>query len=133
MLPIDWHTLALQLVALWVIVASALAGRQGVASWWVWGLGSIGSWGHPLISLVLRRGERCVVAGLVFTGGVFAILIGKFIFDDYPYSGDEWSYVLQAEIFSHGRLHANSPAHPRFFDVWGMVNNGKFYAWAPPG
>jgi hypothetical protein len=73
------------------------------------------------------------VAGLVFTGGVFAVLIGQFIFDDYPYSGDEWSYFLQAEIFSQGRLHATSPAHPRFFDVWGMVNNGKFYAWAPPG
>ena len=37
------------------------------------------------------------------------------------------------EIFSRGRLQVDSPAHPRFFDVWAMVNNGKFYAWAPPG
>jgi hypothetical protein len=132
-LPIDWHTLALQLAALWVIVASALTGRQGGVKRGISGFSTIGSWGNRLVSLVLRWGERCVVAGLACTGGVFAILIGKFIFDDYPYSGDEWSYVLQAEIFSQGRLYANSPAHPRFFDVWGMVNNGKFYAWAPPG
>jgi hypothetical protein len=74
-----------------------------------------------------------VLSGFVLTAGVSAALIGKFIFCDYPYSGDEWSYFLQAEIFSQGRLHADSPAYPRFFDVWGMVNNGKFYAWAPPG
>jgi Dolichyl-phosphate-mannose-protein mannosyltransferase len=131
-LPIDWHTLELQLAALLVIVASALAGlgvTRRRTSWF----SARGSWRNRLAPLALRRGERFIMAGLVFTGGVFATLIGKFVFDDYPYSGDEWSYVLQAEIFSQGRLHANSPAHPRFFDVWGMVNNGKFYAWAPPG
>jgi Dolichyl-phosphate-mannose-protein mannosyltransferase len=132
-LAIDWLTLELQLAVLLVIVASALAGLWGVARQQISWLSTIGSWGKRLASLVLRWGERFVVAGLVFTCGVFAMFIGKFIFDDYPYSGDEWSYFLQAEIFSQGRLHASSPAHPRFFDVWGMVNNGKFYAWAPPG
>jgi hypothetical protein len=132
-LAIDWLTLELQLAALLVIVACALAGLWGVAKQRARGFSTIGSWGKRYTSPVLGWGEPFVVAGLVCTGGVFAILIGKFIFADYPYSGDEWSYFLQAEIFSRGRLHANSPAHPRFFDVWGMVNNGKFYAWAPPG
>jgi Dolichyl-phosphate-mannose-protein mannosyltransferase len=132
-LPIDWHTLALQLAALVVIVASTLAGFHRVTGRQIRSFSAIVSRRSHLVSLMLRCGERFVVAALVFTGGFCAILIGKFIFDDYPYSGDEWSYLLQAEIFSQGRLHANSPAHPRFFDVWGMVNNGKFYAWAPPG
>jgi dolichyl-phosphate-mannose-protein mannosyltransferase len=131
-LPIDWFTLELQLAALLVISVSALAGLQRVTRWRGW-FSALGSWRNRLASRVLGRGERFVVTGLVLTGGIFAILIGKLIFDDYPYSGDEWSYFLQAEIFSLGRLHTNSPAHPRFFDVWGMVNNGKFYAWAPPG
>jgi hypothetical protein len=29
--------------------------------------------------------------------------------------------------------HANSPAHPWFFDGWRMVNTGQCYAWAAPG
>jgi hypothetical protein len=132
-LPIDWPTLELQLAVLWVIVASALAGLQSIPRRRISWFNRIGSWGNHLSSRVLGGGERFVVVGLVLTGGVFAILIGKFVFYDFPYSGDEWSYVLQAEIFSQGHLHVNSPAHPRFFDVWGMVNDGKFYAWAPPG
>jgi hypothetical protein len=132
-LSIDWHTLDLQLAALWVIVAGALTARQGVTRRRMSCFSALSSWKNRLAPLVRRYGERCVVAGLAFAGGVCAILIGKFIFDDFPYSGDEWSYILQAEIFSQGRLHANSPAYPRFFDVWGVVNNGKLYAWAPPG
>jgi hypothetical protein len=131
-LPIDWHTLALQLAALLGIVASALTGLR-LAGWRTSRVSALGSWRNRLASLALRRGGQFVVASLVLTGGVFAVLIEKSIFDDYPYSGDEWAYFLQAEIFSQGHLHADSPAHPRFFDVWGMVNNGKFYAWAPPG
>jgi hypothetical protein len=132
-LPINWYTLELQLAVLWLFVASALAGLQGFPRRRISWFSTIGSWGNHFASLVLRWGERCIVVGLVFTGGAFAILIGKFIFDDYPYSGDEWSYFLQAEIFSQGHLHVNSPLHPRFLDVWGMVNDGKFYAWTPPG
>jgi hypothetical protein len=69
----------------------------------------------------------------VCTAGVSAILIGTLTFQNFPHTGDEWSYFLQAQIFSRGHLQVDSPTHPRFFDVWAMVNNGKFYAWAPPG
>ena len=133
MLPIDWHTLALQLAALLVMVAGALVAFRGVAKRRASWFSTIGLWGSRYAAPALRGGGPFVVAGLACAGGVLAMLIGQCIFADYPYSGDEWSYVLQAQIFSQGRLHANSPAHPRFFDVWGMVNDGKFYAWAPPG
>jgi Dolichyl-phosphate-mannose-protein mannosyltransferase len=132
-LPVDWHTLCLQLAALLVIFASALVGFQRGArrrpSWFT----HIGLRGNRIASRISVWSDRFVLSGMVFTAGVSAALIGKFIFCDYPYTGDEWSYFLQAEIFSHGRLHTDSPAYPRFFDVWGMVNHGKFYAWAPPG
>ena len=133
MLPVDWHTLWLQLAVLLVIFASALVGFQRSfgrrPSWFT----HIGLRGNRIASRIFGWSDRFVLTGFVFTAGVSAALIGKFIFCDYPYTGDEWSYFLQAEIFSQGRLHADSPAYPRFFDVWGMVNNGKFYAWAPPG
>src|SRR5262245_9966775 len=132
-LVIDWLTLELQLAVLLVIVAGALAGLWGVARQQISWLSAIGSWRKRLASLVLRWGERFVVAGLVFTCGVLAMFIGKVIFDNYPYSVDEWSYYLQAEIVSQDCLHGISPTHRQFFDVWGMVNNGKYYAWAPPG
>jgi hypothetical protein len=109
-----------------------LYGTSGGLQLWVSGLGTIGARGNRLIALVLRWGERCVVAALVCTGGVSGILIGNRSFADYPYSGDEWSNVLQAESFSQGRLHANPPAQPQCFDVSGMVSNGKFHAWVSP-
>jgi hypothetical protein len=132
-LPVDWYTLWLQLAALLLILAGALVGFQRGARrrprWFT----NIGLRGNRIASRIFGWSDRFILFGMVFTAGVSAALIGKFIFCAYPHTGDEWSYFLQAEIFSQGRLHADSPAYPRFFDVWGMVNNGKFYSWAPPG
>jgi hypothetical protein len=66
-LAIDWLTLELQLAVLLVIVASALASLWGVARQQISWFSTIGSWGNCLASLVLRWGERFVVAGLAFT------------------------------------------------------------------
>lgn len=132
-LPIDWQTLELQLAAFAMIFATALAClRRGVRRRIGW-FTAISFEENSPVPLLRRPGERFVVCGLVLAGGVGAVLIGRFIFEAFPYSGDEWSYFLQAEIFGQGRLYADSPTYPQFFDVWGMVNNGKFYAWAPPG
>jgi hypothetical protein len=132
-LPIDWSTLGLQLGAFLAILACAIAGCRGVPTRRETQLSMFGRWVSRLLLPQTGRGERFVVSALVVTAGVFAMLIGEFIFQDFPYSGDEWSYFLQAEIFSRGRLQVDSPPHSKFFDVWAMVNNGKFYAWASPG
>jgi hypothetical protein len=127
---------------MWPIVPSGFAGRPRSAPWWVSGLGTIGSRKTYLIALVLCWGERCAMAPLVFVpdlqpgagdlvngvpwlpwyarAGFPGLLIREQSFADSPGSGDEWSYVLQAESFSQGRLHANSPAQPRCFDVLGV-------------
>jgi hypothetical protein len=96
-------------------------------------LSIIGFWVSRVLLPMTSHRERVVVSAFVLAAGTSAMLIGQFIFQDFPFSGDEWSYFLQAEIFSRGRLQVDSPPHPRFFDVWAMVNNGKFYSWAPPG
>jgi 4-amino-4-deoxy-L-arabinose transferase-like glycosyltransferase len=55
------------------------------------------------------------------------------VLQQFPNSGDEWCYLLQAEMFSQGKLSVPSPPHRAFFDVGWMINNGKFYTHHPPG
>ncbi len=133
MLPIDWRALGLQLGALLAILISAIAALRGGTRRGTTWLSTVGLWGSRLAWCLTGGGERLAVVILVLTAAISALLIGRLILQGFPYSGDEWSYVLQAEIFSRGRLQVDSPTYPQFFDVWGMVNNGKFYAWAPPG
>lgn len=52
---------------------------------------------------------------------------------NFPNSGDEYAYLISAELFSRGKLSVPSPALPRFFDVMHVVNDGKFYGKYPPG
>jgi Dolichyl-phosphate-mannose-protein mannosyltransferase len=133
MLPIDWTTLGLQFGAFVVILVCAIAESRGVTTQRESQLSIIGLWVSRVLLPMTNHRERFVASAFVLAAAVSAMLIGQFIFQDFPYSGDEWSYFLQAEIFSRGRLQVDPPPHPRFFDVWGMVNNGRFYSWAPPG
>jgi hypothetical protein len=104
-LPIDWSTLGLQLGAFFAILTYAIAGARGVTTQRASQLSMIGLWVSRFSLPMTRRGERFVISAFVLTAGVSALLVGQFVFQDFPYSGDEWSYVLQAEIFSRGRLH----------------------------
>ena len=74
-LAIDWLTLELQLAVLLVTIASFLAGPWGVARQQISWLSTIGSWGKRLASLVLRWGERFVVAGLEQLWDVLFLLL----------------------------------------------------------
>jgi len=64
--------------------------------------------------------------GLMFSTE-FAVL------KDYPNSGDEYAYLVSAQLFARGKLSVPSPSLPRFFDVVHVVNDGKFYGKYPPG
>ena len=114
MLPIDRRTLGLQLGAFIAILTYAIARARGVTTQRAGQLSMIGLWGNRFSLPMTRQAERFVVAAFVLTAGVSALLLGQFVFQDFPDSGDEWSYVLQAEIFSRGRLHVGSPPLPRF-------------------
>jgi len=64
---------------------------------------------------------------------VFSLVISVVVFQDSIVSSDEWSYLTQARIFSHGRLAVPSPRHREFFDHVHIVNNGRYYSKYPPG
>jgi len=51
----------------------------------------------------------------------------------FPASADEYSYLLQAELFARGRLSAPSPEPREFFDFIHVINNGRFFSKYPPG
>ena len=64
---------------------------------------------------------------------IFSLMISLLIFQDSVLSSDEWSYLIQAQIFSQGRLGVPSPMHREFFDFVHIVNNGRYYSKYPPG
>jgi len=64
-----------------------------------------------------RWGRRAAL--VIVLAGVFYALLARFALEGYPYSGDEYSTVLQAEGFARGVLEA--PAPP--FADWVMVDH----------
>lgn len=57
----------------------------------------------------------------------------QIVLRDFPNSGDEYSYLISAELFSVGKLSVPSPKHREFFDFYHVINDGKFYSKYSPG
>ena len=64
-----------------------------------------------------RYARRAVL--VIVVAGTFYALVARFALEGYPYSGDEYSTVLQAEGFARGVLKA--PAPP--FADWAVVDH----------
>ncbi len=77
--------------------------------------------------------QKVFVASMSMLGLLAASAIGLLVLQNFPNSGDEWCYLLQAEMFIQGRLSVPSPPHREFFHTGWMINNGKFYTHHPPG
>src|SRR5438132_3883719 len=77
--------------------------------------------------------EKTMLSLLVVLCIIFSLVISFVVFQDAIVSSDEWSYLIQAHIFSHGRLAVPSPMHREFFDYVHIVNNGRYYSKYPPG
>jgi 4-amino-4-deoxy-L-arabinose transferase-like glycosyltransferase len=82
---------------------------------------------------VVGQSEKMLLTLLVSLCIVFSLLISSLVFQDSVLSSDEWSYLIQAQIFSHGKLAVPSPRHREFFDFIHIVNNGRYYSKYPPG
>ncbi|MFC1669815.1 ArnT family glycosyltransferase [Spirochaetota bacterium] len=52
---------------------------------------------------------------------------------DFPNSGDEYSYLISAKLFSDGKLSVPSPRNKKFYDLFHIINDGKFYGKFSPG
>lgn len=64
---------------------------------------------------------------------IFISLVSVFVFEFFPFSGDEYSYIFQSKIFKSGSLYYDSPPNPEFFELHHVVNNGKWYSKYPFG
>jgi len=88
-------------------------------------------------SLAQALGSKGVRAGtLVVLLAVMAAayaLLGRYGLDDFPYSGDEYSYLLQGEIFAQGKLSVPTPPHPEVFEVDHVLLRPTVRSKYPPG
>jgi hypothetical protein len=82
---------------------------------------------------MIGQSEKMLLTLLVSLCIVFSLLISSLVFQDSVLSSDEWSYLIQAHIFSHGKLAVPSPKHRESFDFVHIVNNGWYYSKYPPG
>ena len=70
---------------------------------------------------------------LILCAGVFYAVVARFALQGYPYSGDEYSTVLQAEGFARGVLKAPAPPYADWAAVDHVVIDDFVRSKYPPG
>src|SRR5580693_9109330 len=73
------------------------------------------------------------MAALVAGLGVFYAVLARVGFHGFAYSGDEYSYLLQAELFARGVLHAPTPGHAELLRVDHVILEPWVCSKYPPG
>jgi hypothetical protein len=77
------------------------------------------------------RGRLLLLAGVVFVG---LCAVARLVLDDFPNSGDEYAYVLQASTYASGRLWVEAPPLPDFFALARFVaKDGIWISSYQPG
>jgi hypothetical protein len=87
--------------------------------------------GRPLTSST-RTLTALTLAILVACGALYA-LVARIAFHGFPYSGDEYSLALQADLFARGLLKAPAPEHAQWFRVDHVVIDRWVRSKYPPG
>lgn len=70
---------------------------------------------------------------IVVLFGVAYALLARLAFHAFPFSGDEYSTLLQAEIFAKGMIRTPAPAHASLFYVDHVVVDDWVRSKYPPG
>jgi hypothetical protein len=65
--------------------------------------------------------------------GALYALFGRFALHAFPFSGDEYATLLQAELFARGMFHAPAPAHAELFRVDHVIIDQIVRSKYPPG
>jgi len=78
-----------------------------------------------------RYGRRAALV-IVFAG-IFYALLARVALQGYPYAGDEYSVLLQAEGFARGALKARAPPYADWVAVDHVVMDGYVRSKYPPG
>jgi hypothetical protein len=76
--------------------------------------------------------RRSIAIPILLFGCLYAYL-ARSALHAFPFSGDEYSYLLQAEIFARGLLRTPSPPHPEFFQLDHVVVDEWVRSKYPPG
>jgi hypothetical protein len=84
--------------------------------------------GAPLTTVFWRN-----VAILIALLGIFYAFFSRVALHAFPFSGDEYSYFLQAELFARGRLRAPAPPHPELLRVDHVIIDDWVRSKYPPG
>src|SRR3989338_608040 len=69
----------------------------------------------------------------IVLSALLIIFTNQVVLQDFPNSGDEYSYLISANLFAQGKLAESSPPNKEFFDFFHVINDGKFYSKYPPG
>src|SRR5580700_7111646 len=75
---------------------------------------------------------RGAVIAIALLGAVYAFL-SKVVLQGFPFSGDEYSCLFQAELFARGLFHAPSPPHPELLRVDHVVMDAWVRTKYAPG
>jgi hypothetical protein len=70
---------------------------------------------------------------LVALFGIAYAVLARVALRSFPFSGDEYSCFLQAELFARGLLHAPAPPHPELLRVDHVVIDAWVRTKYPPG
>ncbi len=88
---------------------------------------------NRLVELFARR-PRLLLTTLSAVFLPLLIFFALFVLQDFPNSVDEYAYIFQAKIFSHGRLwNVPHPAHDHFAMSHIATQDGKWVMKFPPG
>src|SRR5450432_4851824 len=78
-------------------------------------------------------GSTALALAILIACGVMYALVARFALDAFPFSGDEYSLALQAEMFARGILKAPAPEHAEWLRVDHVVIDGWVRSKYPPG
>ncbi len=82
---------------------------------------------------ILEDRRHRVVAGVILFNLALTLFTAGVTLRGFPNSADEYALLLSAELFADGRLYVESPPAREFFDLYHVINNGRFYGKYPPG
>jgi 4-amino-4-deoxy-L-arabinose transferase-like glycosyltransferase len=79
------------------------------------------------------RDRTAFALGLIALFGVVYAIVARYALDAFPYSGDEYSVVLQAELFARGFLKAVGPEHAAWLRIDHVLVDSFVRSKYPPG
>jgi len=75
-----------------------------------------------------EKNEKKLKWGLFFTSLISCLLVQFILFWNYPTISDEFSYVFEGDLIASGKLYAESPPMPEFFQSDNIINDGRWFS-----